>query len=232
MTFSTPEQFLAAVLALRPRLAVFDCDGTLWSSDSGEAFMDWEIERRLLAPEVAAWISERYRRYREGKVAEEIICGEMVTVHEGLPHAELERAAREFFEEKIVPRIFPEMLTLARRLGEAGCELWAVSSTNDWVVRAGVERFGIPPGRVLAASVHLENGLATGRLLRVPSGPDKAVAVREVIARVPDIAFGNSIHDLELLECAQHPFAINPNPDLEGIARRRGWPLYSPAVYR
>ena len=27
---------------------------------------------------------------------------------------------------------------------------------------------------------------------------------------------------------AQHPFAINPNPDLERLARERGWTVYFP----
>ena len=33
-----------------------------------------------------------------------------------------------------------------------------------------------------------------------------------------DVCFGNSVHDLAMLEIARHPFAVNPNPDLEKIA--------------
>jgi phosphoserine phosphatase len=64
--------------------------------------------------------------------------------------------------------------------------------------------------------------------VRVPSGPDKAVAIREVIRRTPDAVFGNSIHDFDMLELARHPFAIHPNPDLRAIAEQRGWPIYEP----
>jgi phosphoserine phosphatase len=31
-----------------------------------------------------------------------------------------------------------------------------------------------------------------------------------------------------MLEITPHPFAINPNPDLEKIARERGWMVYQP----
>jgi phosphoserine phosphatase len=224
----TPEEFVSSVLALAPRLAVFDCDGTLWSADSGEGFMRWCIQHRLLAPETVQWVQERYEQYRAGQVPEEQMCGEMVTIHKGIPLVELEAAARHFFEERIAPGIFPEMFSLVEKLRASQCEIWAVSSTNDWVVRAGTACFGIAPERVLAACVHIENGIATDRLIRVPSGPEKAVAVRQFICRTPDVAFGNSIHDLELLECARHPFVINPNPRLETVARERNWPVYQP----
>jgi len=43
-----------------------------------------------------------------------------------------------------------------------------------------------------------------------------------------DVCFGNSIHDREMLELARHAFAVNPNPDLEKLARERDWPVYWP----
>jgi phosphoserine phosphatase len=129
-------------------------------------------------------------------------------------------------------RIFPEMLRLTRELASIGCEVWAVSSTNDWVVREGVKRFGIPRRRVLAASVHIEDGQITDRLIRVPSGPGKAMAIDEVIKKPVDACFGNSIHDVAMLEVARHAFAVNPNPDLEKIAAEKNWQIYWPSGTR
>ena len=140
----------------------------------------------------------------------------------------MEEAAAEFFLEIVQPRIFPEMLQLTHELGERGCELWAVSSTNLWVVREGVQRFGIPAENVLAACVHVDQGLATNRLQRVPSGPAKAAALNEVLGKQVDACFGNSIHDLAMLEMSRRAFVINPNADLESIAQARGWRIYWP----
>jgi phosphoserine phosphatase len=42
--------------------------------------------------------------------------------------------------------------------------------------------------------------------------------------------FGNSVHDQAMLEIAKYPFCVNPNPDLEQVARERGWPVYWPVV--
>jgi phosphoserine phosphatase len=225
---SSAQQFVESVLALRLKLAVFDCDGTLWDRDSGEQFFNWELDRGLLSQEVEDWVRPRYQEYRAGRVDEETMCGEMVTIHRGMPCEVIEREAAEFFEARIVPVIFPEMLALTLRLREAGCEVWAISSTNDWVVRAGVKRFGIPPERVLAACVQVENGCATGRLIRVPTDERKAEAVREFLPRMPDAVFGNSMHDFHMMELGARAFAINPNPDLEIVARERRWTIYQP----
>jgi phosphoserine phosphatase len=221
-------QFIESVLALRPEIAVFDCDGTLWSGDAGRDFFYWEIERGLVSREIADPMLERYRLYELGEVDELAMCGEMVTMHAGLPVAPLYAAGEEFFEEVVSPRIFPDMQQLTRRLAEAGCELWAVSSTNDWVVEAGAKRFGITPDKVLAACVHTKDSLATGQLHRVPTDELKAVAIRELIGKPVHGVFGNSVHDQAMLEIARHPFCVNPNPDLEAVAKSRNWPIYWP----
>ncbi len=225
---SSARAFLDSALSLRPTIAVFDCDGTLWSGDSGADFFYWEVKRGLLPPKVAEWALARYDDYKRGNVGEERMCGEMVTIHHQIPERLLENAAADFFAEIIEPRIFPEMLQLTRELRDCGCDLWAVSSTNIWVVREGVRRFRIPAQNVLAACVHVEEGLATDRLHRVPSGAAKATALDEVLGKEVDVCFGNSIHDLAMLEAARRPFVINPNPDLEKIAVARNWQIYWP----
>ena len=224
----TTENFLQSVLGLRPRIAAFDCDGTLWSGDAGENFFAWEIDKGVVSPEVARAMRDRYAEYKAGKVTEEDMCGEMVSMHNGLTETVMMTAAREFMSSAFPGRIFPEMMELVGRLQQQGCEIWAVSSSNEWIIRAGLEQFGIDADRILAAKAEVNGEIVAETLVRVPSGPGKPKALREVVNKEIDAAFGNSRWDTEMLMMAKHAFAVNPNPDLEAIARERGWTIYFP----
>lgn len=221
-------QFLDSVLRLRPLVAAFDCDGTLWSGDAGETFFDWEIKEGIVPADVVRSIRARYAEYKAGNVSEEDMCGEMVTMHRGLRESALMDAGEEFFNHAFPSQIFPAMRELVQQLQKAGCDVWAVSSSNEWVIRAGMKHFGIPENRILATAVEVEGGLITDRLIRIPSGPGKPKALREVVKKDIDAAFGNSRWDTEMLAVAKHAFAVNPNPDLEATARQRGWTLHFP----
>lgn len=224
----TTERFLHSVLSLKPHVAAFDCDGTLWSGDAGEAFFDWEIKKAVVSAEVASAMRARYAEYKAGKVSEEQMCGEMVSMHNGMTEAAMMKAAREFMSSAFPGRVFPEMQELVRRLHEQGCEIWAVSSSNEWIIRAGMEQFGIHPDRILAAKAVMQADIVTDCLVRIPSGPGKPKALQEVVNKGIDVAFGNSRWDIEMLAMAKHAFAVNPNSDLEAVARQRAWTIYFP----
>jgi phosphoserine phosphatase len=224
----TQHEFIEYVLRLGLRVAAFDCDGTIWSGDAGETFFDWEMKQGVVSAEVGQGMRARYAEYKAGRVSEDDMCGEMVTMHKGMPEAVMMQAAFEFMAHSFPGHVFPEMQELVRRLHQNGCEVWAVSSSNEWVIRAGMKPSGIAEDRILATTVELANGVITDRLVRVPSGPGKPKALREVARKNIDAAFGNSRWDADMLAIARHAFAVNPNPDLEAAARQRGWTVYFP----
>lgn len=221
-------QFIDSVLRLRAQIAAFDCDGTLWSDDVGERFFDWEIRERIVSPELGQAMRARYSEYRAGNVAEEQMCAEMVTMNRGLPESKLLEATAYYFEHVFPGKIFLEMREIIARLQDAGCDVWAVSASNEWIIRAAMRHFNIPENRILASAVEIDNGIITDRLIRVPSGAGKPQALREVVEKQIDAAFGNSRFDTEMLAMAKSAFAINPNPDLESVACERGWQIYFP----
>jgi len=250
MTSLTPAQteFVESVLTMKPRVATFDCDGTLWSGDVGEGFFSWELEQALasepprskplVSKEIAIWARQRYADYRAGQVAEEVMCGEMVTMHRGLQEKVVQQAADAYFAQAVAPNIFPELRELVERLRANGCDVWAVSSSNQWLIRSAMRYFGVPQDRILSAEVAVENGIITDHLIRVPSGPGKPEAIRSVLKsspgsspdQTPDCAFGNAIWDREMLAMSKHAFAINPNPNLKEIALANGWNVYQPGA--
>jgi phosphoserine phosphatase len=228
---STPD-FERAVYDLEPAIAVFDCDGTLWSGDAGSSFMHWTVENKLLSADAIAWLDDRYRGYKRGEVSELAICGEMVQVYQGIREDRLRDAATEFFRTRIEPNIFPEMQRLIATLQEDNVDIWAVSSTNDWVIEEGVKRFDLAPARVLAARVQIVDGIVTSRLLDVPTDEGKVAALARAGITRPDAVFGNSVHDAAMLAIARRAFPVNPTAALVERSAAEGWPVYYPAFTR
>jgi phosphoserine phosphatase len=190
--------------------------------------MHWTIDKGLLSPQAVAWLNQRYEGYSRGDVSELAICGQMVQVYRGLPIEDLRRAAAHFFREQIEPHIFPEMARLVTDLQRSGCEIWAVSSTCDWVVEEGVKRFNIPADRVLAACVECTSGISSDKLRDVPTDEGKVAALARVGVTAPDAVFGNSIHDAAMLSIARIAFPVNPSSALAKFSAERNWPVYYP----
>jgi len=224
----TAEEFERLVFECQPKVAVFDCDGTLWGGDAGYGFMAWSLEQGLVSRSTQDWIDMRYRAYRAGDVSEEAMCGEMVQMYVGLRDSELEAAAARYVDEFVRGRIFAEMAAMVEKMRRAGIALWAVSSTNRWVIAAGLRDFGIAQERILAAAVRVKDGIITSDIVDVPTDEAKAVALKRVGVPKPDAVFGNSIHDLAMLEMARCPFAVNASPALKEAAAQRGWGYFRP----
>ena len=224
----TTEEFNRLVLGIKPKIAVFDCDGTLWNGDSGRGFMVWSMEQGLVSRSTCDWIDTRYRAYLAGTVTEAEICGDMVQMYAGLREDELRSAAIKYFDNVVRGREFAEIKALVTSLRQTGTELWAVSSTNKWVVSEGVRDFGIPAERVLAAEVAVKDGIITSEIVDIPTGPAKAVALQRRGLAHPDAVFGNSIHDLAMMEIAVHAFPVNPSPALIEAATTHGWGYFRP----
>jgi phosphoserine phosphatase len=200
----------------------------MWGGDAGYGFMVWTLEQGLVSRSTSDWIDTRYRGYLAGRVSELEMCGEMVQIYAGLREQELRAAAAQYVQEFVRPHVFPEIASLIATLQQAGVELWAVSSTNVWVVLEGVRAFGISEQRVLAAAVRVVDGKITSEILAVPTDEGKAEALRQAGLPAPDAVFGNSIHDLAMLEIARCAFPINPSPALKQAAAQHGWGYFQP----
>jgi phosphoserine phosphatase len=222
------QQFERLVVDGHPKTAALDCDGTLWGGDAGYGFMVWTLEQGLVSRSTSDWIDTRYRAYQQGQVSELEMCGDMVRIYEGLREQELRDAAVQYVEQFVRPRVFHEMASLVAALKRAGVEIWAVSSTNRWVVAEGVRHFSIPDDRVLAAEVRVTGGVITNEIVDVPTDEGKAATLKRIGVPTPDAAFGNSIHDLAMLEVARHAFPVNPSPALLEVAAKKSWGYFRP----
>ncbi len=226
-------QAVAAQLAVpgTGKLACFDADGTLWSEDLGEALFRWLVAGGLLpifgpSPDPFA-IWEQY----EARVAKNRAEGYAWAVQcmAGVREADLRQWCRQL--AFAWPNYRPQMVGLVKGLQGAGYEVWLVSASNAWVIEAGAELVGVTPSQVLGMRVELAGERLTQRMLEpLTCNQGKVDAIRQRLNRLPDLAVGDSLGDLEMLECAKLALVVGradkPSAELPKVAASRQWPVH------
>jgi HAD superfamily hydrolase (TIGR01490 family) len=149
----------------------------------------------------------------------------------GRSQEELRALGREISEERILPRVYPDIAAVIAGHNQAGTHTYLVTATPvevAEVVAAGLDMTG-----ALGTISELdEDGRYTGALIGdILHGPAKSKAVAELAGRMGfDLrecaAYSDSINDLPLLESVGHPHAVNPDRALARTARSRGWPIH------
>ena len=128
----------------------------------------------------------------------------------------------EYFNEFVRERMFRGDGLAGCTLRKAGVEIWAVSSTNSGLSPRRA-RFRHSRGAHSCRRGARENGIISSEIVDVPTDEGKAESLKRVRLADPDAVFGNSIHDLAMLEIARNPFPVNPSPGFLEAAAKRGW---------
>ncbi len=144
---------------------------------------------------------------------------------------ELLEWGREIANERVIPRVYQDIVRVIEGHRERGDLTFLVTAAPIELANTIAEEFGME-GAIATVSEIDENGYYTGRLVGpLMHGPEKAKAVAEMAAeRGIDLAecaaYSDSINDLPLLESVGYPHAVNPEAELQRLALRRGWPIH------
>jgi HAD superfamily hydrolase (TIGR01490 family) len=143
--------------------------------------------------------------------------------------AEVTAVGAEIFDDRMIDKLWPGTLELARAHVAKGQQVWLVSATPTELAHLMALRLGLTGGLGTAAEV--VDGRYTGRLSGAPlHGLTKAMAISELAAEhsidlANSYAYSDSINDVPLLELVGNPVAINPDGPLRAHARVRNWPI-------
>jgi len=221
----------AQIEAPGPKLACFDADGTLWSEDLGEALFRWLIAGQLL-PALGSSRDpfEVWHEY-EARVAKNRAEGYAWAVQcmAGLRETELRAWCRQL--AYAWPNCRPAMVGLVKGLSAVGYEVWLVSASNSWVIEAAAPFVGAIAENVLGMRVELDGPTLSDRMvLPLTCHQGKVDAIVQRFGRTPDLAVGDSLGDLEMLEAAKLPLVIGRHDKLKAelltLAAPRGWPIH------
>lgn len=208
----------------------FDLDKTLMQGSSGFQFARavreaGMITRRQLVSDAMANI--RFRLRGASDEESEALRIRIATSLQGVRVRDLERLGVRVMQ-RILPRLYPQMLTIAYAHQDAGRPAYIVTAAAQDMaeVLARVMTFDGALGSSLS---EVEDGVYTGR----PTGAflyggAKAVAIQQLAAREGfDLsacyAYSDSVSDAPMLRAVGHPVVVNPDADLEQLARVEGW---------
>jgi HAD superfamily hydrolase (TIGR01490 family) len=149
----------------------------------------------------------------------------------GRSQQELIEMGLEIVEERILPRVYPDIARTIEQHREHGDLTYLVTAAPIELASSIATALEMD-GAVGTESEIDSGGYYTGRLVgSIMHGPEKAKAAAEVAARASiDLgechAYSDSINDLPLLESIGFPHAVNPEGELRRLAMQRGWPIH------
>jgi HAD superfamily hydrolase (TIGR01490 family) len=212
--------------------AFFDLDKTLMQGSSGFQFARAVREagmmsrRQLISDGLA---NVRFRLHGASDEQSEALRIRIATSLEGVRVRDLERLGVRVMQ-RILPRLYPQMLTIAYAHQDAGRPAYIVTAASQDMaqVLAKVMSFD---GALGSALSEVQDGVYTGR----PTGAflygaAKAVAIQEMATRdgldlSACYAYSDSVSDAPMLRAVGHPVVVNPDSELLALARQEGWEM-------
>jgi HAD superfamily hydrolase (TIGR01490 family) len=210
--------------------ALFDLDRTLLDTSSGQLWARYmhragQMSRWDLAR--AAWWGALSRL---GILDMTALIPRLLAAAAGSDEAEMLRESDRWFAQDVLPHVAERGLQRVAEHQAQGHVVAIVSASTQFVVGPMAAHLGVP-GQYVCTHVRSNGGKLTGEL-EPPAcyGEGKVVWAERFAADYGvDLAqsyfYTDSISDLPLLERVGQRVAVNPDPRLRRLARRRGWPV-------
>jgi alcohol-forming fatty acyl-CoA reductase len=145
--------------------------------------------------------------------------------YEDAPVDQLQDDAKQLFSYLLLTKSFPAGFRRVREHKRLGHRTVLITGSLDFIVEPLRPLFD----DIVCARLAIRDGRFTGELLESPpTGEARALlmasyAEAEGLKLSESIAYADSASDLPMLEAVGHPVAVNAEPKLAAIARKRGW---------
>lgn len=210
------------------RVALFDFDHTLLQADSNQLWIDYLHSRGLIDSAALAKHAGFMQDYRAGTLDFMALDAFRGGVDAAIPASRIDACRADFTKNSLLAAVAPGAGQLLRGLRDQQVLTMVVSASRESLVRPVAEHLGIE--QIIAADS------------RCPGGPEVPCFGAGKIDHVDFVLAGlgtsldaldrswfysDSHNDLPLLERVTDPVAVDPDPVLTDVARRRGWPVIS-----
>ena len=211
--------------------AFFDLDRTLIRRSSALALAGSFRERGMISRRELARAAYWQLLFVARGADEQAIRGVAergLRVLHGFRPDEVQDLVASAMERVLKPLVYAEPLALVEQHRERGERVYIVSAALQEIVDALAAELSFDGA--LGTICEVEDGVYTGRSLRVLHGEAKADAVRELAVRedldlAASTAYSDSDSDVPFLEAVGRPVVVNPDRSLRAAAAERGWPI-------
>jgi HAD superfamily hydrolase (TIGR01490 family) len=224
-----PPQRVATLARVGTAAAFFDLDRTLMAGSSAfafarEAYRSGLMSRRQILADGLANLAFRLQGSTDQST--DALRDRVGAALAGIQVRDIQRMGPGILGD-ILPRVYPQMLEEAWRHQDEGRPVYIVTAASQEMAGlvAGVLLFD----GALGSGWEKEDGAYTGRAIEPFTYREgKAEAMREMAAREDfdleaSYAYSDSESDLPMLRVVGNPVAVNPDRELERVARAEGW---------
>lgn len=227
------DRLRSQVLAPERQLAAFDLENTIIASNVVATY-SWLATRRLGTADrvrfVGRTLLEAPSLLAQDRKDRSDFLRAFYRRYEGAPVDELRADAQEHFSDLLLTRSFPDAVRRVRRHRELGHTTVLITGALDIVIEPLRPLFDHVVCAELGTRID-DNGIEvlTGHLDRVPPTAEARARILTDLCAELDlnprqaVAYADSSSDLPMLEAVGFPVAVNPEPRLASIARKRGW---------
>ena len=199
-----------------------DVDGTLIAASSERRFFAHLVgERQIGMPQLAAWLGAAARDFPNLKRNKAYLAG--------LARADIAARAERFVAGALEAKLRPALLHRIEWHKRAGETIVLMTGTLEEIARPLARRIGADA--VLATICASSDGVFTAAPPLVhPFATAKAALAADFVRRArveldTCAAYGDSRHDIPLLEIVGRPVAVEPDATLGRAAQRAGWEI-------
>lgn len=145
--------------------------------------------------------------------------------YQGAPIEQMAEDSGEMFSDLILTQSYPAAIRRVRQHRAAGHTTVLITGALDFIVEPLRPLFD----HIVCAELAQSHGAYTGQLAEVPPTSESRAEVLRDFANAEgllmseSVAYADSASDLALLEAVGYPVAVNPEPKLAMLARKRGW---------
>ena len=222
-------------------VAFFDLDGPLrdgtlleWYSFLRNKEIISSADWILMEKEIAAFFKKKRKSVAQSAIDAMNIYARAL---EGRTVSEIKLLAREFVNAPGFAKIRSYALELVSLMRANKCKTNLITGQPVELAEAFAGKLGIDAA--IGTVLETDRGKYTGKVLVNNSvGMNKEKALRELVGKYSKLmakaftfksfAFGDTLHDMPMLERVTHPIALNPNEDLARWALSSGWHVCGP----